>query len=110
MQFANSRVTHMTTEDPLPTPRSSEDDVFEIGERTIYHLKNQVSPFDADDLGTMIVRPHTPPPAPAPAVERERVDPLERLEDKIDVLTHAIEMLQRRLDSMDAQIARLVSR
>ena len=89
----------MSIEEPLPNPTSDEDDVFEIGERTIYRLKNQVSPFDPDDLGTMIVRPQAKPPA----------DPLERLEDKIDVLTQAVEMLQRRLDSIDARIARLTS-
>ena len=102
----------MATDEPLPIPSAAED-VFEIGERTIYRLQNGASPFDADDLGTMIVRAH---PAtldrPAPVVtEREpERDALERIEDKIDVLARAMESLQRRLDSIDAQLSRLIAR
>jgi hypothetical protein len=102
----------MATDEPLPIPSAAED-VFEIGERTIYRLQSQASPFDPDELGTMIVRPHPATldrPAPIATHREPQVDPLERLEDKIDVLARSMEMLQRRLDSIDAQLARLVSR
>ncbi len=81
------------------------DDPFPIGDRTILQLRNQ--PFALDDYGTMVT------PGSSPAVEGSDAlpaDPLQRLEQKLDAALRAIEALQRRLDSMDAAIARALSR
>jgi hypothetical protein len=93
----------MATDEALPI-RSDSDDVFEIGERTIFRLKSQESVFDADDLGTMIVRPKacdagedTRAPLPPPA------EALTRIEGKLDALARTLESIQRRLDAIEHQ-------
>ena len=94
----------MGTDEPRPI-QSESDDVFEIGERTIFRMKSQESPFDADELGTLIVRPHRTVeragdiPAPVLPV----ADPLVRIEQKLDALARTLEAVQRRLDALDRQ-------
>jgi hypothetical protein len=102
----------MATDDPMPIPSAAED-VFEIGERTIFRLQNQASPFDPDDLGTMVVRPHPATldsPSRVVAVSEIEEEPIARLEAKIDALAQTLESLQRRLDSIDSLMARALAR
>lgn len=69
----------------------AEDQVFEVGDGTVKKLQSQ--DFLGDEFGTMASAVEDPAPA----------DDLQRIEWKID-------RLMRRLDSIDAIVAKLVSR
>ena len=90
--------------------REDEKDVFPIGDSTIFALRNQR--FDTEDLGTMIVRevPSLIQPAVMTTASELDTDPITRLEQKLDAALHMIAKLQQRLDSIDATIARAISR
>ena len=87
------------------------DDVFEYGDQTTFRLRDQE--FMVDDLSTVASVPvpdlpatdvpADPPPPPAPT-------DLARIDQKLDAIVHAIEALQRRVDSIDAMIARVLTR
>ena len=74
-----------------------EDDVFEIGERTVFALRSQ--PFVADDLGTMISRPQRSavPVTVASEPTPEQPDRLTRLERKVDEILELLKSLEARL-------------
>jgi hypothetical protein len=93
-----------------------EKEVFDYGDRTIFTLRAQS--FDVDnEYGTIIGRPaplltveaplELPPVVEAPPVTE---DPLKRLEQKLDSALHAIAQLQQKLESIDATLARALSR
>ena len=75
-----------------PGEAMAEDQVFEVGERTVKRMQSQ--DFLGDEFGTMATATETDLPPE---------DPLTRIEWKLDRLT-------RRLDSIDEIIAKLVSR
>jgi hypothetical protein len=89
---------------PLPTQREEvdkeRDQVFEIGDRTAGLIRDQVFAFD--EYGTYGSRR----PKPVIEVSVEKVsgdDTLHRVERKIDAL-------QRRIESIDRVLARLINR
>ena len=94
-----------------------DDDVFEYGDQTTFRLRDQE--FMVDDLNTiaMVPTPELPPVEEAPTAEipveappAEAKSELARVEDQLDAVLHAIEALQRRVDSIDAMIARVLTR
>lgn len=74
-----------------------DDEVFEIGERTVYKMRNQ--PFVADDFGTMISRPPRAvvPVTVASEPTPEPPDRLTRLERKVDEILELLKSLEARL-------------
>lgn len=112
---------------------SNSNEPFAFGDGTIMQLREQH--WDFDELGTMMVTPSRPaapeigeetkllpiaaPPAiaeetvteavaaPAPAIE---MDPLVRIEQRLEELTRAVLAMQRRLDSIDQAMARFLTR
>lgn len=87
---------------------SQSDDVFHIGERTIFQLRSQ--PFTVEEeFGTMALTPGL-----APQVVEELpvvgVDPIVQLQQKLDAALRQIAALQQRVDSMDATLARALNK
>ena len=82
------------------------DDVFEYGEKTTFRLRDQE--FLSDDYGTVMNVPTPEVPAPPPPDETK--SELARIEEKLDAVLHGLETLQRRVDSIDAMIARVLTR
>ena len=74
-----------------------EDEVFEIGERTVFAMRSQ--PFVADDFGTMITRPPRAgvPVTVASEPVTEAPDRLTRLERKVDEILELLKSLEARL-------------
>lgn len=117
----------MKPDDPPSTPPEAP---FEFGDRTILALRAQ--PFAIEkEYGTMIlpasripletteiplpaVEPAVEPltePAAGPAVQTAaELDPIVRLEQKLDAALRLIESLQHQLDSIDATLARALNR
>jgi hypothetical protein len=95
---------------PLPTQREKvdkeSDQVFEVGDRTVGLIRDQVFAFD--EYGTY--GPGTRRPAIEIAVEVPGENTLRRVERKIDVAMRGIAALQRRIESIDRILARLINR
>ena len=101
-------------ETPLPTPEAP----FEFGDRTLLALRAQ--PFEVEhEYGTMILPPGAAIPRettemPLPVVEsaapEAEIDPIQRLEQKVDTALRLIQSLQQQLDSIDATLARALNR
>lgn len=93
---------------PLPPRRSEvEEEVFEIGVRTVRVKQDQ--PRALDDYGTYAGQ------SISPTIEivvesAYSGDPLVRVEKKIDAALVAINRLQKRIDSIDAILAVVVNR
>jgi len=101
-----------------PTP----DAPFEFGDRTLLALRAQ--PFEVEqEYGTMILPVGTPVPretmemqlpvvetAPPEAASQVGIDPIARLEQKLDTALRLIQSLQQQLDSIDATLARALNR
>ena len=94
---------------PAPQPEISEEtgQVFDIGDRTVGVMRDQVFAFD--EFGTFGSR------AASRGIEIavEKVpgdDTLHRVERKIDVAMRAMSALQRRIESIDRVLARLINR
>lgn len=111
-------------ETPLPQPEAPADAPFEFGDRTMLALRSQSFAIE-NEYGTMILPLGGPPPVslettempmpampPLPALEAHppSVDPLVRLEEKIDTALRLIHSLQQKLDSLDATLARSLNR
>jgi hypothetical protein len=95
---------------PLPTQREvvekESGQVFEVGDRTVELIRDQVFAFD--EYGTY--GPGNRRPAIEVAVEVPGENTLNRVERKIDVAMRGIAALQRRIESIDRVLARLISR
>lgn len=76
-------------------------DLFEYGDRTIFNLRAQSFQPD-EDFGTMVL-PLGEPKAPMAAETLPIEDPMARLEQKLDAVL-------RKLDSIDATLARMLNR
>ncbi len=94
---------------PEQFDRSDEvNEVFEFGDRTVGLLRNQTFAFD--EFGTRVASAPTlemaveimPEEAPLPGA-------LARIEQKVDAAINAILALERRINSIDSVLARLVS-
>ena len=98
MSFANKR-------------SDMDDDVFEYGDRTIFQLRAQPLTIE-EDYGTICSKPTLDVPlAPPMSLEGEPSgDRVTILEQKLEAALRKIEMLQQRLDSMDATLARALNR
>ncbi|HVG25431.1 MAG TPA: hypothetical protein VND45_14845 [Thermoanaerobaculia bacterium] len=86
---------------------TDDEKVFDYGDRTIFQLRAQSFSIDTD-YGTMI----GPVPVPSlPIVETAvDVDPMARLEEKLDLALRQIALLQQKLDSIDVTLARALNR
>lgn len=89
------------------TPDDDNGEVFSYGDRTIFQLRTQSFAIE-NEYGTMIgpVQPVLPPVEPLPPAG----DDTSRLEQKIDLALRQIAILQHKLDSIDATLARLLNR
>ena len=79
-----------------------ENDPFEYGDRTIFNLRAQAFQPD-EDFGTMILPAPSKTDIAPPLALLPVEDPIARLEAKLDAA-------MRKLDSIDATLARLLSR
>jgi hypothetical protein len=100
---------------PDETPLTPPEAPFEFGDRTLLALRAQ--PFAIEhEYGTMILPAGSPIPRettemPLPVVEpAPEVDPIVRLEQKLDTALRLIHSLQQQLDSIDATLARALNR
>jgi hypothetical protein len=119
------------------TAMSDTKEPFAFGEGTLMQLRDQQWEFD--ELGTRMIG-RAPQPAPQPVAEEEMgtqiipppqsrpegvtqaapiesaaaatssADPLVRIEHRLEELTRAVLLMQRRLDSIDAAMARFLTR
>ncbi len=80
---------------------------FEIGDRTIFQMRNQR--FDVEEFGTVMGAPNHDPSMVTVATEIS-ANPLERIEQKLDAALRALETLQIRVDSLDSLLSRVVTR
>jgi hypothetical protein len=89
---------------PLPTQREEvdkeSDQVFEVGDRTVDLIRDQVFAFD--EFGTYGSR-RSKPAIEVATEEVPKDNTLRRVERKIDAL-------QRRIESIDRVLARLINR
>jgi hypothetical protein len=102
-------------ETPQPLPP---DAPFEFGDRTLLALRAQ--PFAIEhEYGTMMLpagaavsRETTEIPLPLveTAPMQGEIDPIVRLEQKLDAALRLIQSLQQQLDSIDATLARALNR
>ena len=103
----------MSMDETRTLPEPQRDDgkpVFQYGELTIGVMSEQA--FALDDFATRAGGKPLPLPV---AVEAEEIvaassDPLLRIEEKLNIALAAISALQRRVDSIDETLARLISR
>jgi hypothetical protein len=88
-----------------------DDDVFEYGDRTIFQLRAQPLAID-EEYGTICSKPTRDLPiAPPMAIDAEPAgDRVALLEQKLEGALRRIELLQQRIDSMDATLARALNR
>ena len=95
---------------PLPPPREEiaedSDKVFEFGDRTVGLMRDQVFAFD--EFGTYI-SPGVTAEIEIAAKETPTDDTLHRVERKIDAAMRSISALQKRVESIDAVLARVVN-
>jgi hypothetical protein len=94
---------------PLPTPQSevAEDGVIDIGDRTIRVKHHHMFAFD--EYGTQPALTTTPTIEIA-VEDAPLVDPIIRLEQKIDNVARAIKALNAKLDSIDEVLAKVICR
>jgi len=88
------------------------NDPFLIGDHTILQMRNQSFALDDDgDYGTIVSAGGVSLTPTVPQTEETpTADPMARLEQKLDAALRAIDALQRRLDSLDISIARMLAR
>ena len=80
-----------------------DDEVFDgPGDRTVMRMQSQ--PFLAEEFGTMAITEASELPAVADG------DEVTRLRRKVETLTALVEAMQRRLESIDAAVARFVAK
>ena len=91
-----------------------DENVFDYGDRTMFQLRAQSFAIE-EEYGTMMATPlpagvetfQAPPEAPpAEAVD----DPIARLEHKLDAALRMIALLQHKVESIDATLARALNR
>ena len=85
----------------------SDDNVFPIGDATVMQMRNQV--FELDDAGT-IVASRASLGIPTVVEIAPPAEPIARLEQKVDAALRALDLIQRRLEAMDATLARVIAR
>lgn len=95
----------------LPSPRRDDDErpVFEFGDRTVGVL--QLQTFNVDDYGTRAsLSPVISDAAEPVAKEGPGEDTLARIERNVELALGGIQALLRRIDSIDATLAKLINR
>jgi hypothetical protein len=98
----------------LPKREKTAENVFEFGDRTIMQMRGQDFEI-GEEYGTVILPPgsnKTEEPAPEAAAAAPAVsdDPMVRLEQKLDAAMRMIAVMQHKLESLDATLARLLTR
>lgn len=88
-----------------------DDDVFEYGDRTLFQLRAQPLTIE-EEYGTICSKPTLDMPlAPPMSIEgAPGGDRVAVLEQKLEAALRRIELLQQRIDSMDATLARALNR
>ena len=98
----------------------SKDDVFEYGDQTTFRLRDQE--FTVDEYGTVVnvptpelpaadeTRMMPPPASPFADTQETPAGQTMTVDEKLDAILHSLEALQRRVDSLDAMLARVLTR
>lgn len=86
-----------------------DDNVFDVGDRTIGLLRQQTFELD-DDYETLITAPGVTAVIEVAKEEIPSEEPLVRLERKLDVVIAAMGELKRRIDSINSVLAGLMRR
>ena len=99
--------------------KPKDEQVFAVGDRTVMAMQSQ-SFLSEGEFGTIAGDPsQLPIPEMQPEVEsaaaptetaEPKSDDIVRLERKLDTVAHLLNMLNRRLDSIDMVLARMVNR
>lgn len=84
--------------------RPFEDDPFAYGDQTVLQLRTATFDVPAEPV---VEEKFSTVMMPVPAVEE---DPIVRIEHKLDLALRQITALQQRLESLDATLARVLSR
>ena len=92
-----------------PDDEKKEDQVFDYGDRTIFQLRTQAFAIESE-YGTIMGAPAAPDPQPVETAAAPAEDPMTRLEQKLDLALRQISVLQHKIDSIDATLARLLNR
>ena len=99
-------------DEPRPLPPPPEDiaeesgTVFDVGDQTVGQIRNQVFAFD--EYGTIVSSLVTTATEVGEEVPAEST--LRRVEQKLDAASRTIAALQRRIESIDRVLARLINR
>ena len=97
----------MPANDDDTNPVRPDASPFDIGDRTIFQMRNQR--FDVEEFGTVVGAPRRDDSLVTVATEIS-ANPLERIEQKLDAALRALETLQTRVDSLDSLLSRVVNR
>lgn len=97
-----------------PDESASDATVFTFGDRTVLQLRSQ-SFMSEEEFGTVILesvpfRTESVLETPAAIAAPIELDPMQRLEEKLDLALRAIANLQQRVESLDATLARVLMR
>lgn len=103
--------------DDEPDDGKVEENVFDYGDRTMFQLRAQSFTIE-EEYGTMMAQPPLPsgavetPPLDQEATPAETApgDPIARLEQKLDAALRMIAILQHKVESIDATLARALNR
>ena len=105
----------MAPDDDNPEKKADEN-VFDYGDRTMFQLRAQSFAID-EEYGTMMAPPPmpaasdiSPPDAEAAPADVTAEDPIVRLEQKLDAALRMIAVLQHKVESIDATLARALNR
>lgn len=104
----------MVPDDETPEKKGDEN-VFDYGDRTMFQLRAQSFAIE-EEYGTMMAPPTMPaaetaaPDAEAAPAEVTAEDPIVRLEQKLDAALRMIAVLQHKVESIDATLARALNR
>lgn len=92
----------------------ADENVFDYGDRTMFQLRAQSFAIE-EEYGTMMATPlpagvETPEEAPETPPADVADDPIARLEHKLDAALRMIAILQNKVESIDATLARALNR
>ncbi len=120
--FDLAQPVNMQREQKPPAEESSEKEPFDFSNETL--IASRASPGLFDDVAapekpsfdaqfdTMMIKPAAPPVAPSPSDPdaTNPTDPLVVIARRLDQLVDVVQKIQRRLDAIDATLARVINR
>jgi hypothetical protein len=98
----------MAPDDENPEKKADEN-IFDYGDRTMFQLRAQAFAIE-EEYGTMMAPPPMPAGADVSPPDVTAEDPIVRLEQKLDAALRMIAVLQHKVESIDATLARALNR